>query len=282
MQKGVTFLSTLAISAMLALPVTAQDVPDPDMVVATVNGQDITLGHMVVAFASLPEQYQQLPPDLLFEGILDQLINQTALAQSFTDEPSLATRLSLDNEERSLMAAEAVEDIMEISGTEAEVQAAYEERYTDGTDGEEYNASHILVETEEAAQAIVEELNAGADFATIAREKSTGPSGPNGGALGWFGSGRMVPEFEAAVIALEVGEISGPVQTQFGWHVIILNETRIKDAPPLDQVREEIQLELRQAAVTARIENLVAAAEVERPDLGALDASTISNIDILR
>lgn len=282
MRKGVTFLTTLALTGVLTLPVTAQDTPSADTVVASVDGTDITLGHVIVAFSTLPAQYQQLGPDVLLPGIIDQLVRQTALAQSFEGEPSRAARLSLENEERSVMAGEAVEATMATAVSDADIQAAYDSRFADGTAGEEYNASHILVETEEEALAIVEELNGGADFAEVAKAKSIGPSRENGGALGWFGPGRMVPDFEAAVIALQPETISGPVQTEFGWHVIRLNETRVVDAPALEEVRDEIQLELQQIAVTEHIEALVTSADVVLPDLSDLDPASIMNLDLLR
>lgn len=282
MRKGVTFLTTLILAGALSLPAKAQDTPSPDTIVATVNGTDITLGHVIVAFSTLPAQYQQLDPSVLLPGIIDQLVRQAALAQSFEGEPSLAARLALENEERSLIAGEAVELVMQGAATDAEIQESYDATYGDGTSGEEYNASHILVDTEAEAQAIVEELAGGADFATLAQEKSTGPSGPSGGELGWFGPGRMVPDFEAAVIALQVGEVSQPVQTQFGWHVIILNDTREVAAPSLEEVREELALEIQQQAVSDHIEQLVADADVVRPDLSELDPAAISNLELLR
>lgn len=282
MYKGVSFLTALVFMVGLTLPAHAQEETSPETVVATVNGTDITLGHVIVAYTTLPAQFQQLGPDVLLPGIVDQLVRQAALAQSFTGEPSLAARVSLENEERSVMAGEAVELIMQGAATEQEVRAIYDERFSGGSGGEEYNASHILVETEAEAVAIVAELKDGADFATVAQEKSTGPSGPGGGELGWFGPGRMVPDFEAAVIALEVGEISAPVQTQFGWHVIKLNDSREKDAPTLDEVRGDIELELQQQAVEERIEELVAEADVVLPDLSGIDPNLITNIDLLR
>lgn len=100
--------------------------------------------------------------------------------------------------------------------------------------------------------------------------------------MGWFGPGRMVPDFEAAVIALQVGEVSQPVQTQFGWHVIILNDTREVAAPSLEEVREELALEIQQQAVSDHIEQLVADADVVRPDLSELDPAAISNLELLR
>ena len=284
MRKSATLLAALTLAGSLALPAAAQEETkaDPATVVAVVNGEEITLGHMIVAFSTLPQQYQQIEPALLFDGIIEQLVRQTALAQSNDQEPGLAVRLSLENEERSLRAAEAVERVMEAAASEDEVKAIYDERFADGTQSEEFNASHILLETEEDALAVIEELEGGAEFEEVAREKSTGPTGPRGGSLGWFGTGQMVPDFEAAVISLEPGEISVPVQTQFGWHVIKLNETRIPDAPPLEEVRADIELELRQAAVSEHIDALVEASDVDLPDVSGIDPVAVTDIDLLR
>ncbi len=281
MQKSLTYLASAAVAVSLAFPVTAQDTPSLETVVATVNGTDITLGHMIIARATLPDQYQQLPDEVLFEGILDQLVQQTALADTFEGDLPARVALSLDNETRSLMAGEVIENVMADPLDEAAVQAAYDEQYAGQEAGEEYNASHILVETEEEAKAIKAELDDGADFAEIAREKSTGPSGPGGGSLGWFGAGMMVPTFEAAVVEMEVGGVSEPVQTQFGWHVIMLNETRALEAPALDTVREEIELQLRQTRVQTQIDTITEAATVDRTAAEGIDPSVLKNIDWL-
>lgn len=283
MQKPLTFLSTLAVVAALALPATAQDTPnaDPSTVVATVGDTKITVGHMIVAWASLPEQYQGLPDDVLFKGILDQLVQQTALEQQFSGELPPRVSLQLENERRSLTAGEAINDIMESPLDEAEVQAAYVAEYAEAEQLPEYNASHILVETEEAALAVVAELEAGAEFAEVAKAKSTGPSGPNGGQLGWFGAGAMVPEFEAAVVELETGAVSAPVKTQFGWHIITLNETRVKEAPKLEEVREELELQMRQIRAQTYIEEITAAAEVDRSGAENVNIAVIKQVGAL-
>ncbi|MEN8659062.1 peptidylprolyl isomerase [Marivita sp.] len=281
MTNLITKLSASAFALMLALPVQAQDTLTADSVVATINGTEITLGHMLMIRASLPEQYQQLPDEVLWDGIMDQIVQQTVLSQQDSGEESRRIQLALENERRTLTAAQVIEDIVDESVTEEAVQAFYEENYLQGEKAEEFNASHVLVETEEEAAAIVEELNGGADFAEVAREKSTGPSGPNGGQLGWFGAGMMVPEFQTAVEGLDVGAISGPVQTQFGWHVIILNEKRTQEAPALDAVRGEIENELSQQAVTQKIDELTSAADVTRTTKEEVDTSVLSNIGLL-
>ncbi len=283
MQKRLTFLAPLAFVAALALPAAAQDTvtADPSTVVATVGDTEITVGHMIVAWASLPEQYQGLPDDVLFQGILDQLVQQSALQQQFDGELPPRIDLQLENERRSLTAGEAINQLMEEPLDEADVQAAYETDYGNAEQETEYNASHILVETEEAALAVIEEIEGGADFAEVAREKSTGPSGPNGGQLGWFGTGAMVPEFEQAVVDLEVGAVSAPVKTQFGWHIITLNESRIQDAPALEEVREQIELQLRQIRVQSEIEAVTAAADVDRSGAEGIAPEVIKQTTVL-
>lgn len=281
MTNLITKMSAGVFALMLALPVQAQDTLTADSVVATVNGTEITLGHMLMVRASLPDQYQQLPDDVLWDGIMDQIVQQTVLSQQDSGEETRRIKLALENERRALLAAQVIEGIVGDAITDEAVQAMYDETYLQGEQSEEYNASHILVETEEEAAAIVEELNGGADFAEVARAKSTGPSGPNGGQLGWFGAGMMVPEFQTAVEELEVGAISGPVQTQFGWHVIILNEKRAKEAPALEAVRGEIENQLSQQAVTQKIEELTSAADVSRTAKEEVDTSVLSNIGLL-
>lgn len=275
-------LSIVAATVLLGLPATvmAEGHASSETVVATVNGTDITLGHMIVLRQRLPQQYQQLPPDILFNGILDQLVQQTLLGDQI-EELSTASRVTLDNEERALRAAEEARRVVEEAMTDEAIQAAYDELYGNAEPETEYNASHILVETEEEAAALVTELEGGADFAELAMEKSTGPSGPRGGELGWFGTGAMVPPFEEAVVSLDVGAISAPVQTQFGWHVIKLNETRVKDAPALEQVRGELLENVQAAAIESRIEALTETAEIVRPDLEGIDPTILNDPSIL-
>ncbi len=281
MQKPLTYLASLALAVTLALPVAAEDTPNVDTVVATVNGKDITLGHMIIARATLPQQYQDLPDEVLYKGILDQLVQQTALADTHEGDLPKRVTLSLENETRSLTAGEVIESVMAAPVEEDAIKAAYDAQYKEQEAGEEYNASHILVETKEEAEAIKEALDEGADFAELAREKSTGPSGPGGGSLGWFGAGMMVPTFEAAVVEMEPGAVSAPVETQFGWHVIKLNETRKTKAPQLEDVREELELQVRQTLVQTRIEEITEKADVDLMSEQVIDPALIKNIDWL-
>ena len=278
MMKRFLSLPALGFVAAMALPASAQDA---STVVATVNGTDIPIGPMIVARATLPAQFQELPDEVLFDGILEQLVQQTLLAQAFEGELPNRAKISLENETRSLTAGEELERLFETALTPEAIQAAYDAQFEDAEPMEEYNASHILVPTEEEAKAIKEAIDGGADFAATAREKSTGPSGPNGGQLGWFGTGAMVPNFEAAVIALEVGEVSDPVQTQFGWHVIVLNETRIPERPPLEDVRQELEGQVRDTALTAYIEDLEANAEVDQSGAEGVDPALLKDLTLV-
>ena len=275
------FYAALATMTVAIAPVAkAENHASADMVVATVNGTDITLGHMIVLRQQLPAQYQQLPPQVLFDGILDQLVQQTLLGEGVADL-SRGAQIVLENEERSLRAAEEIQNITDAALTDEALAAAYEAAYGNVEPETEFNASHILVETEEEAQALVTELEGGADFATLAQEKSTGPSGPNGGQLGWFGLGAMVAPFEEAVVAMDAGTISAPVQTQFGWHVIRLNETRLKNAPALEEVRGELMESVRRTAIEARVAELTESAEIDRPESGSIDPMILNDISLI-
>ncbi len=148
------------------------------------------------------------------------------------------------------------------------MQAAYDARFKEAAPGTEYNAAHILVATEDEAKKIREQIDGGADFAELARQNSTDGSAQGGGALGWFGPGQMVKPFEDAVVALQAGQVGGPIQTQFGWHLVKLIETRVAEAPKLDEVRGELASELEQGTIDARIKAAADGAIVTRNDAG--------------
>jgi peptidyl-prolyl cis-trans isomerase C len=279
MSKHTTILATTALLLGMSLPVAAAET-NTDTVVATVNGVDITIGHMIVLREGLPQQYQTLPDDVLFDGILEQLVQQTVLAQK-AENPGPVVELRLENERRTLLAGTAMKALLDDAITDAALQAAYDEKYANAEPTKEFNASHILVETEDEAKALVVELEGGADFAELAKSKSTGPSGPSGGELGWFGPGMMVKEFEDAVATMEPGTVSAPVQTQFGWHVIRLNETRMKDAPALDEVKDEIAADLQQKIIEETLAKLTEEAEITRTDKSEIDPAAIRNLDLV-
>ena len=248
---------------------------------ATVNGVDITLGEVIIAASQLPPEYRDLSPDVLFNGVADQLVQQELLAQTVTQEPG-RVGLALANERRSLLAGEVVDEVASGAATDAALQAAYEAAYADVEPATEWNAAHILVATEDEALAVAARLEAGEDFAAVAQEVSTDTgSGAAGGELGWFSAGMMVPEFEAGVATLPVGEVSAPVQSQFGWHVIRLGETREQQPPALEAVRAELEGQVRQQAVEARLAELTEAATIERSEAGAFDPAVVSDLSLL-
>jgi peptidyl-prolyl cis-trans isomerase C len=279
MSKRTNFFVAGTLALLFGFSAQSQDVTR-DTVVTSVNGQAITIGHMIVLRESLPEQYLSLPDDVLFDGLLEQLVQQTVLAQK-AGGPDVMIRLRLENEERSLLAGSMIQALLADALTEEALQIAYDARFKSADLSREFNASHILVESEQEAATLVEALNGGADFAQLARDNSTGPSGPNGGELGWFGPGMMVAPFEEAVLMMEPGQVSAPVQTQFGWHVIKMNETRIKDAPSFEEVRADLSEEIQTLLVETTLTTLTDSAEIEQPDISAIDRSVIRNLDLV-
>jgi len=283
MAKFAAFWPRLALGAAcvfgLVAPAAAQDV-SADTVVATVNGTAITLGHMIVLRETLPDQYQALPDDVLFKGILEQLIQQAALEQSLAGKTTKRDALALENSRRGYLSGVALEGVVAAAVTDTALQAAYDAKYAGAGGQTEYHAAHILVDTQEKAAALKAEIDTGADFAELARANSTDGAAESGGELGWFGPGMMVKPFEDAVLAMKPGEVAGPVQTQFGWHLIKLAETRIASAPPLDQVRDELATEIEKTAVAAAIDALTAAATVTRPGEG-IDPAALKDQSLL-
>ena len=259
----------------------AQEDLTADTVIATVDGAEITLGHMMIVRESLPEQYQKFPDDQLFTGILEQLIQQTILATIDDGPDSLRTQFTLENDRRLMRASNAVDAISAEAVTEDAIQAAYQEEYDGSELGNEFNASHILVETEESALNIIAKAKEGTDFSNLAKKFSTGPSGPSGGQLGWFGPGMMVPPFEEAVVTMEKGQVSGPVKTNFGWHVIKLNDLRSLSAPELESVRQDISAKLQRDAVAAKVTEIQSLADIIIVDTTEIDPAVLNDTSLL-
>ncbi len=279
MMKRAGFWAAFALAAVLSGPALAEG-ETAETVVASVNGTKITLGQMIAMKESLPPEYQSLPDDVLFKGIYDQLIQQEVLAQSITGLGPRAIA-TLDNEKRGYISGLAIDAIVKEAVTDEALQKAYDDRFKDAKPQTEYNAAHILVATEEEANALKEQLAGGADFAELAKAKSTDTgSGANGGDLGWFGLGMMVKPFEEAVVGAKVGEVTGPVQTDFGYHLVLVKETRIAEKPTLDQLRDELAAEVENKAITARIDELTKGATVTREGEG-LDPAILKNTGLI-
>ena len=250
-----------------------------DTVVATVGGTELTIGHMLDVKRQLPEQYQTLEGSVLFNGIIDQLIQQELLSGTITDDPSwLGT--AMENQRRNILSSVVINALRADAITEGALQTAYASKFPEGSGEQEYKASHILVETEQEARDLLVMLDDGADFGGLATEYSTGPSGPRGGDLGWFGKGQMVTPFENAVMGMDAGTYVGPVQTQFGYHLIFLNDRRVTAPPPFEDVRGELEVEIQNAALEDHLRGLIANADVVMSD-GTIDPSVLSTLDLM-
>jgi peptidyl-prolyl cis-trans isomerase C len=173
------------------------------------------------------------------------LLTTQPKAEEFAEDPQIKAQLELQY--RGTIAQAVARDFVESNpATDAEILAEYETQLEQSSD-KQYKARHILVETQSEAQDLIDQLNEGADFQALAKEHSTGPSGPNGGDLGWFAPDQMVKPFADSVVALEDGAYSkAPVQTQFGWHVILREDSRENEPPTLESVRDAIKQRVEQ------------------------------------
>lgn len=282
MSKHLKFLRSCALSLLLTSPAFAADEVTSETVLATVDGVDVTVGQMIVVRETLPEQYQSLPDDVLFNAILDQIIQQQLLAQSYKGNDPKRLVFTLENQRRLMLAEAAIEETLDAGVSAEDVQTRYEEKFVANYEGApEFDASHILVETVEKAAEVRQEILDGAEFAEMAKAHSTGPTGPSGGALGWFESGQMVQPFEQAVTQMQVGDISEPVQTQFGWHIIKLNDMRTKKAPSLEEVQEQLVVEIQEQIIDAKVAALTEAADIDRSGAEGFDPAILRKSELL-
>ena len=267
----------MVFSFLLGSSVIAQDA-NVGTVVATIGNTEITMAHVLDVKRQLPEQYQSLGNDVLFSGIIEQLIQQEMLAGSVAIDPYWMAA-ALENQRRSLLSLIVIDEVRANAVSEPDLRTVYQEKYTSQSSGQEYKASHILVDTAEEANQLLTKLDKGFDFNSLAQEYSTGPSGPNGGDLGWFGKGQMVPTFEAAVRKMTIGTYTGPVQTQFGYHLIRLDDLREISPPSFNEVRDELAVELQNAAVEAHINSLMTTLPVVYPET-PIDPSVLSTLEL--
>ena len=252
--------------ALLALGAAPGFAQDPDRVVATTNGVPITEGEAIETLQRMPPQVQQQPLPMVLPMVVQQIaigriIHQRAIDAGYAEDEEVARRLA--DAERAIIQDVWVENRLEEALTEEAVATEYETFKEQNPPAEEVSARHILLETEEDAKAVIEELNGGADFATLAQEKSTGPSGPSGGDLGYFTREQMVPEFAEAAFSLEPGSITEePVQTQFGWHVIKVEDARTVEPPSLEEVRPQLEDQVRQAYLRELVAGIQSDADI--------------------
>lgn len=243
-----------------------------DTVVATVNGQPVTEAELELAMSDLDQQFAQLPPEQRRAAALSALIEIRLLAAEaeelgLGENPAFQQRMVFLRE-RALHSA-YIEEQIAGSVTDEELQARYDEEIAQIAPTEELRARHIIVESEEEAASLIEELDGGADFEELAREHSGDGAAAQGGDLGYFAQGQMVPEFEEAAFAMEVGAHSdAPVQTQFGWHVIKVEDRRDRTPPTFEQVSQQIRSLVLRETYLDKVRELRAAAEVEISDEG--------------
>jgi peptidyl-prolyl cis-trans isomerase C len=257
---------TALLCAAVAAPLRAED---SSPVVARANGVDIHESDLAFAEEEIGGNMPQMGPDQKRDYLITYLadvivMSQAADQKKVGDNPDVQRRLSFDRN-RVLMEA-----LLQQAGKAAITDAAMHQVYDDAVKQmppeEEVHARHILVPTEDEAKAIEAELKKGADFATLAKEKSKDPGAADGGDLGYFTKDQMVPEFAEAAFKLDKGQISDPVKTQFGWHIIEVEDKRIKPTPTFDEVKSQLETYVEHRAQADLVQKLRSAANIERLD----------------
>lgn len=267
MSLSVFLRAGFSAAAMLAIASTIPLHAQEAKVLATVDGHVITSKDVEFARKTLGDALNQVAPDQQQAFIVNILLESHLLADAARKEGIADTEAHKRRlawlEVQALREAFVRKRSAELV-TEAEIKARYDEARSQVVGKKEIQASHILLKTKAEAEAVVAELDKGADFAELAKAKSTGPSGPRGGDLGFFGSGRMVPAFEAAVFALDKGAYTKqPVQTQFGYHVIKKVDEREQAFPELKDVADRIRVSLQADKLQGIIKDLRAKSKIE-------------------
>ncbi len=264
-------LAAAFLAFALATPAAAQDKAESDPIVADVNGEKIQLSDLVATYRALPQRLQQVPFAQLYRPLLEHAIAIRLLAaegrkSKLQDSDQVKKRMRYI--EGQYLYEAYVEKIVAERATEAKLKEAYEAFVKDYKGEEEVRASHILVKTEQEAKDILAQLEKGADFAKLAKEKSIDPSKErNSGDLGFFTKEQMVKEFAEAAFALKKGETAkAPVKTQFGWHVIRVTDRRAAAPPKFDEVKDQLRQKLAEGIAQEEITKLRGAAKIERFD----------------
>lgn len=257
----------------------------PDTVIATVNGANITEADLELALADLDQQFQRLPMDQRRAAALSAIIEirlmaDKAVADNLDADPEFQRRFDFLRQ-RALHSA-VIDQEVAAKITDEQVRARYDQEISATPPENEVHARHILVKTKEEAEAIIKELDGGADFQKLANEHTSDPSGKTtGGDLGFFGKGQMVPEFETAAFALDVGQYTKqPVQSQFGWHIILVEDKRAQQPPAFDTVKDQFRQLLLREQYFALVKAVREAATVEIADPAlkqAVEASEAAN-----
>jgi len=254
----------VAVSLSYSLPVLGAE--EDDTVVARVNGVEIRFSDLLLAEEETAQALANVPEDVKFEYLLSLLIDRVivssdARAKGLTDDPGVQRRMAY-YENKALRDVYWTQLITSRISDEA-AKEFYDAQVGAVEPQEEIKARHILVATEEEAQAVIDALDAGGDFEELAKEHSTGPSGAEGGDLGYFTAGTMVAEFNDAAFALQAGEISVPVKTKFGWHVIKVEDRRVQEVPGFELVKDQVIEALAQQEGRTMMDEMRAAAAIE-------------------
>jgi peptidyl-prolyl cis-trans isomerase C len=228
--------------------------------IATINGQEFSLGLFRLFYAERLRQQNAENTPVFQNQAFNEFVNIVVTAQNATEkgiDKDENVQNALELQRLQLLSRLALQDATRtLAPSDEALQKAYEERYGNEK-REEYKARHILVKTEDEAKKLIEELRGGSDFTELAKTHSLGPTGQNGGDLGWFDAKQMVKPFTEAVKQMEPGSYSDtPVQTQFGWHVILLEETREADPPPLENVKAELSAGLQRETLAGYVSEL--------------------------
>ena len=237
-------------------------------IVATVDGKPIFLSEIIGMAQRLPEQYRKMSleavyPSLLTRAIDSKLVTLEGRRAGFSKDPDVKKRL-LDVEDQIISEIFLTKTIGS-QVTEEALQKIYSETKSEMASGDQIKARHILLDSEEKAVEIIKKLQAGGEFAKLASEYSTGPSAASGGDLGWFGEGQMVPEFSKAAFALNPGDIvTKPVKTQFGWHIILVEDRKVSAPPSFDEAKEQLASTMSQKLLKELIETLRTKAKIVR------------------
>ena len=273
-------LSAVALAAFLIAPI-GSHAQESDPVVARANGVDIRQSDLKMAEDDIGTAMPQMGPDQKRDYLITYLADVIILAQA-ADQQQLANRSEVKHRiefERHKALMEALlQDAGKAAMTDDAMHKIYDEAIKQTPNEEEVHARHILVATEGEAKDIEAQLKKGTDFATLAKEKSKDPGAAEGGDLGYFTKEQMVPEFAEAAFKLEKGQTSDPVKTQFGWHIIKLEDKRIKPTPTFDQVKGQLQSYVARRAQAELVDNLRKTATIERLDrpAGPSDSSALN------
>src|SRR6516165_797565 len=240
-----------------------------DPVIARVNGVDITQGDLALAEEDLGADLRAVSPEAKHEQLISYLadiimVTQAADKQKLADDPDFKRRLAFLRN-KLLMGYELQREGKAALSDEA-LHQTYNEAVRSMAGQEEVRARHILVDGEDEAKAILEQLKGGADFAKLAKEKSKDPGAAEGGDLGYFTKDQMVPEFAEAAFKLDKGQISDPVKTQFGWHIIKVEDKRTKPTPAYNEVKGQLENYVARRAQAELVDNLRKSATIERLD----------------